>query len=270
MPSGSDDSSQNTMLEKELQKIGLSENEAKVYLTLLSSGLISVFKLAKNLEMARSTLYGILADLQKKGIVSQVLKDQIKYFKAEPPEKLLHILGLKEETIKRRKKKLTTLLPEIKKLVNLDYTSPKIKIFEGRKEMEQLFNDILLYKNIEVKWLLSVKDYVDVMGKDFIVDFNKKRLARNISFRGIWPESKMIESKKKGMDILASGKEHKRKIRFLSKKHTSSLTYALYGNKAFFISSKRENFGFLIESKEFVEMMTMQFEILWSIAEVSK
>lgn len=258
------------MIEKDLQKIGLSENEAKVYLTLLSGGLISVFKLAKNLEMARSTLYGILTDLQKKGVVSQVLKDQVKYFKAEPPEKLLHILELKEETIKRQKEELVALLPEIKKLVNLDYTSPKIKIFEGRKEMEQLFNDILLYKNIEVKWLLSVKDYVDTMGKDFIIDFNKKRLNRNISFRGVWPGPKMIDLKNKGMDVLTPNEKHKRKIRFLPKKYTFSLTYALYENKAFFISSKRENFGFLIESQEFIEMMNMQFEILWSIAEEPK
>lgn len=257
------------MIEKDLQKIGLSENEAMVYLALLSSGLISVFKLAKNLEMARSTLYGILTDLQKKGVVSQVLKNQVKYFKAEPPEKLFHILELKEETIKRHKEELAALLPEIKKIVNLDYISPKIRIFEGRKEIEQLFNDILLYKNIEVKWLLSIKDYIDIMGKDFIIDFNKKRLNRNISFRGVWPESKMIDFKK-NMDILTPGEKHKRKIRLLPKKYTSSLTYALYENKAFFISSKRENFGFLIESQEFIEMMNMQFEILWSIAKAPK
>lgn len=80
----------------------------------------------------------------------------------------------------------------------------------------------------------------------------------------------MIDLKKKSMDILAPGEKHKRKIRFLSDKHTSSLTYVLYENKAFFISSKRENFAFLIESKEFVEMMTMQFEILWGTAKELK
>ena len=253
-----------------LQKFGLSENEAKVYLSLLGSGLISVFKLAKNLEIARSTLYGILSSLQAKGIVSQVYKNQVKFFKPEPPEKIIKILELQEETIKRKKKELERLVPEIKKLENLDYTSPKIKLYEGKREMEQLFTDILLYQNIEVKWLLSVKDYIDMMGKDFIVDFNKKRLSRNISFRGVWPKSKMADLKSVNMRILEWGEKYKRQIRFLPSKYISSLTYALYQNKAFFISSKKENFGFLIESQEFVQMMKMQFEVLWRIAQGPK
>lgn len=256
--------------QKSLQKIGLSANEAQIYLSLLASGLISVFKLAKNLEMARSTLYGLLASLQEKGIIAQVYKNQVKFFKAEPPEKLLHILELQEETINIKKKKLTAILPEIKKLVNLDYTSPRIKLYEGRRELEQLFNDILLYKNIEVQWLLSVKDYIDLMGAEFINDFNQKRLKRNISFRGLWPKTKMVDLKKHQMQILEWGEKYQRQIRFLPPQHNLALSYALYQNKAFFISSRRENFGFLIESMEFAEMMKMQFDILWGLYPAKK
>ena len=42
-----------------------------------------------------------------------------------------------------------------------------------------------------------------------------------------------------------------------------TLIYFLYKNKAAFISSSKENFGFIIESQEFVEIFKSQFEFLW-------
>jgi hypothetical protein len=33
-----------------------------------------------------------------------------------------------------------------------------------------------------------------------------------------------------------------------------------------FISSKKESFGFIIESKELVEMLSSQFEVIWNLS----
>ena len=42
------------------------------------------------------------------------------------------------------------------------------------------------------------------------------------------------------------------------------LGYAIYKNTVRFISSDKEQYGFLIESQEFAEMMRGQFEIIWN------
>jgi hypothetical protein len=39
--------------------------------------------------------------------------------------------------------------------------------------------------------------------------------------------------------------------------------YWIYENKVAFISSTKEAFGFIVESKEFVEMLSSQFELVW-------
>jgi hypothetical protein len=42
--------------------------------------------------------------------------------------------------------------------------------------------------------------------------------------------------------------------------------YWVYQNKAAFISSRAEGFGFIIESRELVAMLLTQFELLWSLS----
>lgn len=46
--------------------------------------------------------------------------------------------------------------------------------------------------------------------------------------------------------------------------------YWIYGNKVAFISSRKESFGFIIESAELVEMLRTQFEVLWKTSKPIK
>ena len=58
-------------------------------------------------------------------------------------------------------------------------------------------------------------------------------------------------------------KESLRTIRIAPNDIDTTLGYAVYGNKVAFISSKRENYGFVIDSKELADMHRSQFEHLW-------
>ena len=60
------------MLEQELQKIGLSEKEAKVYLAAMELGQAPVQKIAQKAKVNRATTYVILEGLQKKGVITTV------------------------------------------------------------------------------------------------------------------------------------------------------------------------------------------------------
>ena len=46
--------------------------------------------------------------------------------------------------------------------------------------------------------------------------------------------------------------------------------YWIYENKVAFISSKKDSFGFILEGKEFAEMLSSQFEILWKLSKEMK
>ncbi|MBI2045456.1 helix-turn-helix domain-containing protein, partial [Candidatus Pacearchaeota archaeon] len=56
-------------IEKSLKEYGLSENEVKIYLTLIKAGESTVQIIAKNAGLPRTTVYHILDKLLDKSLV---------------------------------------------------------------------------------------------------------------------------------------------------------------------------------------------------------
>src|SRR3989344_2889997 len=75
-----------------LNKIGLSEKEANVYLASLSLGPTTILKLARACNIKRTTIYGIVENLKQKGLMSIEQKGLKKIYAPENPEKLEVIL----------------------------------------------------------------------------------------------------------------------------------------------------------------------------------
>ncbi len=78
-------------VQKFLQKLGLSQNESKVYLYLNKNGSKKAKEIAQNQKIARTQTYHLLAELQKKGIVA-VISDRITKYEGIEFEKVVDIL----------------------------------------------------------------------------------------------------------------------------------------------------------------------------------
>ena len=75
-----------------LQRIGLSEAEANVYLALIKLGRANVTKLAEESGVHRTNIYSILDKLKAMGLVSYFHEDNKMNFKAADPENLLNYI----------------------------------------------------------------------------------------------------------------------------------------------------------------------------------
>lgn len=75
-----------------LKKYGFSESEIKVYTTLLSYGPLNGYEASKRSSVARSKVYGVLANLENKGLVLSASGEKSTAYKAERPEKILSLL----------------------------------------------------------------------------------------------------------------------------------------------------------------------------------
>ncbi|GAH58434.1 unnamed protein product, partial [marine sediment metagenome] len=80
---------------KILESIGLTKNQALVYLSLLKLGSTTAQNIIKESGLHRSRVYDSLEMLQQKGLVGSVLKDFKQYFQAVPPKKLMDYLDEK-------------------------------------------------------------------------------------------------------------------------------------------------------------------------------
>ena len=96
---------------KILNDIGLTENEVKIYLTLLKAGAVTAYELSQKSGIYRVHVYDKLEQLINKGLVTYVYEGSKKYFKAASPEKLKQYLEDKEKELNIQKEQIDNILP---------------------------------------------------------------------------------------------------------------------------------------------------------------
>lgn len=256
------------MLTEVFEKFGFKKEHSDIYLVLLEDGVMSAGNLAKRLNIPRTTLYGLLNDLTQGGLILQSEKENVKLWQAVDPENIKNILNDKINSLENTRNNFDNVLEKLKSSQKTDFLSPKFNYFEGVEEMKTMLKNVLLYNNLQTELCWPVKDIIKVVGEEFLYEFNKKRIRNNIHIRVIWPMDKTSDISK---DIfLAPGKEVKREVRIAPDGVDFSMGYWAYGNKVIFMSSKKENFGFMVESKELRQLLKTQFEILWNISKPLK
>ena len=119
-----------------LQEIGLTERESKVYLALLELGSTTTGPLIKKSEVPNSKIYEILESLNKKALVSHIIKGKTKYFQASDPNSLLSL-------VKEKERKLLSILPRLKEKQLLAKEKQSVELFTGIKSIRNLFLTII-------------------------------------------------------------------------------------------------------------------------------
>jgi len=73
---------------QELTQLGLTDGEARVYLSLLKIGSSKVGPIVRDSHVSYSKIYDVLERLSMKGLVSHVTIDEVKHFNAIEPYRL--------------------------------------------------------------------------------------------------------------------------------------------------------------------------------------
>lgn len=132
-----------------LERIGFSQKEAVIYLTLLIQGRSSLQKIAKLANLPRSTSHHALRSLCDHGllIIEQVQGQRM--YQAEHPDRLRTLLHVQRQELNEKENLVETVLPRLKALA-LGRTRPTIRYIENleglrrmQKEVELMTDDIL-------------------------------------------------------------------------------------------------------------------------------
>ena len=84
------------MFQEQLEKAGLSPNEAKCYVTLLKLGSASANEISRKSGIHRVSVYDALRGLHEKGLISQITKANKLLFEAGSPEKVQEMIEKKK------------------------------------------------------------------------------------------------------------------------------------------------------------------------------
>jgi len=235
----------------ELKNIGLTKNEAKIYLASLELGKASVLELSKLADIKRPTAYLTLYGLQEKGIVKEIKQNGKSKYIAENPKIVIN-------RQKRKIKYLEEFLPQLMGIAAKGEEKPKIKFYEGKDGIVNIYEDNLLEpKESELLAFTSAQDLYNILG-DYMHQHIKRRVKRKIHARTI------VTNYENFPEHFYHAKTELRSMRAIeSRDFLFKGEINIYGNKVSIISLKKEIIGLIVESNQVANNMRAIFELAW-------
>lgn len=131
------------MFGQELQSMGLTAGESKVYEALLILEIATVGPIVKKSGVSYSKVYEILDKLTAKGLVSYIVKENTRYFQATNPNRLKDYVEVQEREALRNKELLKKILPLMQNMRQLARKREGAEIFIGTKGLTAAYETLL-------------------------------------------------------------------------------------------------------------------------------
>lgn len=240
--------------------------ERQLFEALFYGGQMSASQLAKQTGISRPSAYDLLERLIELGLVTETQKAGVKMFNTVSPGKIYLLLQEQQANLQTAQQELENLKQAYQQKAKTQ--KPRLQLYEGRAELQQMMKDMLLYRDMTVYAFWPVKKILKLLTPEFVEKFHTERVERNVKLKVIWAQGQIPEIKQ--YPYLKAGPELKREVRLAPKDVDFSLGYVIYGNTVRFLSSSKENFGFLVVSQEMSEMMKKQFMVVWNASKSLK
>lgn len=257
------------MLSSLLQKIGLSDKDAEVYLACLELGTQPASVIARKAGLKRPTTYLILEGLVKKGLVSEYTGSSVKFFTSVPPEYLLNFVEKQRRELSSHQRELEQFLPQLQSLSNPYSLSPKVRFYEGMEGIERAMNDTLTAKGELRAYSIMDAWFAREDTKDFIHWYGKQRVnERKIPVYCICPDTPTSRKYLEDDYVDVPNENRLSNFRWLPKEIQGfSNEINIYDNKmSIACLGKNELLGIIIESESIAQTQRAIFDAAWMSA----
>lgn len=239
----------------DLLKLGLTDEEAKLYLSCLeiNGGPVSV--IARKAGVNRVSAYHTIEKLLRKKLLSQYNRNGVKCFAPEAPEKLEELMLEKVNVAKM-------LLPQLKSLSVSQGFRPKIRFYEGMDGIERVFNESLSSEG-EILGYTNLAQVIDEIPV-FFKDYTSKRLKKGIKSRYLSPNT--VESVRAIEPFLP--KDFDRNLIEILLVNKDQFPFdndiLIFGNAVGIVSlNPDEQLGLIVESETLSQTMKAVFDLAW-------
>ena len=240
---------------KAIEKLGLSDKEAMVYMTSLELGEASITDIARKSGLKRTTAHLAVGELVMLGLLSETVKGKRRVIAPVHPRRLLELARLRANQIEDN-------LSELVALYNMPKDKPKIQVFEGPEGMKALYHE--LYQSLnnkeEALWFTRI-DAINLFPEVIAEHMNLLRRLRNPKMRELNYDN---PAGRKWIEDIAPhlGKNHL--IRLLPADiEFGFCDNLIFQNKLVIFSLKKDLFVTMIESEEIVKTYRALFEAAW-------
>ena len=223
---------------EELKELNLDENEIKVYISCLNKDGANVKDISRQSGQIRTTVYGILQNLIKKGLISSIKKEGVAFFQSTPPKELINIL-------EEKKQKIKSIIPKLEEIGKYHESVYNIEFFEGKEAVKRVTNDIISKKNEIVKIIGAGKRWFE-FSEVFSIIYYRKKKEMNVRTKTILSDTKEERAFIKNKDVKNS------EFKFIKNSDVTKTAIFIYHDKVAFVSYEGKVRGFIIKDKVFV------------------
>lgn len=243
-----------------LEEIGLTGSEIKVYLALIKIGQATKGPIVTTSKIAASKIYEVLDKLMDKGLVSVIIKNNVRNYEAAPLERIRDYLKEKKEKIAREEKLMDNLIPLLANMQK-DKGQTSAEIFNGWKGIENVYASLIdKMRRGDKAYILGASTGINVeRTKDFFYKY-----ARISKERGIY--TKIIFNENSRVYVKEMEKEAKIKFNKKFSSKNTNMEIAINSNAVGIVILKEEPTVILIKDKETAESFIAYFNMLWDIA----
>ena len=247
------------MNEQLLESLGLTKGESKVYYALLQIGETTTGNIIDEAQISSGKIYEILDKLIKKGLVSFIIKEKTKYFKAASPQRIFSYLNEKENELQKKKKELERELPTLLALQDRHKQAHETTLFKGLKGIRTAIDEAL-----------------DALKKDAEVLAIGVTAQKNEKYNGLWESWHRKRAKRKIVCKLIFNEQRSVYARVLKKLPLTQVKYLegirpaavdIMGEQVLIFTYGQEPSCLVIKDAEIAQSFTAFFETLWKIAQ---
>jgi len=241
-----------------LVDIGLSDNEARVYLAGLELGPCTVLQLAKHSGVKRTTIYTVIESLQAVELIKIELYGWKKLFTALKPDNLGTALN-------RRQKLLTSLIPKLENLQTSKSSRSELSYWEGLKAVKNVYNQLLQTIELGQDYLVLGNQEIWLkLDPVFFQDFMSRRALLNLKIRIIFTDTPTSR------EFLALQKKLGASIRLLPEGVTMTTNLVITPNQVIINQLLSPPTAIVITNPSIIQTHVQTFELLWQFCNTSK
>jgi sugar-specific transcriptional regulator TrmB len=246
---------------KQIQEFGLTEIEAKIYLSLLDKKESTVLELARNTGIKRATVHFNVENLIAKGLISQTKINNKRVLYAENPENLHILLERQKSQIAKLEGDMGLLVKTLKNraIPKMDGFTMQVKYFEGRESVKTIYSEVV--RSGEVRSYANLSKLKSTFPEN--QELFDEALIHNPSMivREIVDMSSVSASYAK--EFVPKGNfEFKLTPRSI---HLEDTDVLIYDDKVAVISLSNQISGMVMHNREYYEISKNIFDFLWDL-----
>jgi HTH-type transcriptional regulator, sugar sensing transcriptional regulator len=250
-------------IESLLEDIGLTDTEARIYLTGLAYESIGVQELSTKTSIKRPTIYHAMGTLMSKGLISERRIGSKIRFTMCPPGRLKDYVEEQKRILESKKNKVAEIIPLLEKRQGMKGKEEvSVVEYKGIEGVKMVFDIAFYAKSKYWDVIAPVNNFLRQYDEEYAGYYMKARKMYGITSRTLWEH-------KPGARKLSVQEVRDRNPRFMPKSMQGRFKtmMIIFDDKVAIFSPLDTLSAILITSKETAEMFRALFDGVWEVSE---